>query len=452
LAQRSNLCKGSIFGPSLGGSLVYPTKRFPDIFGGVKFLEKYPFALPNLLISSLFLTGIVFGILFFRETLEDKKDSKDYGLIAGSLLTTSCTGRKYPAWHQRNTDEQAEAFLSSGNTSNPSSPVLDRQPKRAGQTSDWALVFTYQSKLNLAVYTFLAMHSVSFDQLLPVFLDFSPVQTIDDPKVKLPLRFSGGFDLNSGRIGAIFTVYGICGMVIQFFIFPPVVRRFGALKCFKAVAIMFPVIYLAIPYVSLFRTNAQRQGVLMALMLIKGFCAIFSFPCSTILLTNSAASLKVLGTLNGVATSISALGRAAGPALAGAAFTLGADIGYMVLPWWTLAFIAVIGAIPAWWLVEMDGFGGGNSTKDEFDADTDSEEDNNGLADEAVNRIVAARESVPIDLAVNPANEPNLLSEPLSRLVRTDSRGSTGRTRSRSRRESFGLQRMRSPVGMGSHH
>lgn len=295
------------------------------------------------------------------------------------------------------------------------------------------------------------MHSVSFDQLLPVFLDFSPVQTINDPKVKLPLRFSGGFDLDSGRIGALFTIYGISGMVIQFFIFPPVVRKYGALKCFKVVAVTFPLVYLAIPYVSLFPTNAQRQGVLMAVMLIKGFCAIFAFPCSTILLTNSAASLKVLGTLNGAATSISALGRATGPALAGAAFTLGADIGYMVIPWWLLAFIAVVGAIPAWWLVEMDGFGGGNDSKDDIDADADSEEDN-GFVDEAVDRILATQESVPVDLAVNPALEPNLLSEPLAGLVKTDSRGSAGRTRGRSRRESFSLQRMRSPVGMGSHH
>lgn len=396
----------------------------------------------------LFLTGIISGILFLRESLEDKKDRKDYGLVAGSLLTRSCTGRKRPAWYQRNTDEQAEAFLSSGSTSYPSSPIQDRKSKMTEQADGWAQVFTYQSNLNLAVYTFLAMHSVSFDQLLPVFLDFSPVQTIDDPKVKLPFRFSGGFHLDSGRIGGLFTIYGIFGMVIQFFIFPPVVRKFGALKCFKAIAIAFPVVYLMIPYVSLFRTNAQRQGVLMVLMLIKGFCAIFAFPCSTILLTNSAASLKVLGTLNGVATSISALGRAAGPALAGATFSLGADIGYMILPWWTLAFIAVIGAIPAWWLVEMEGFGRGNDSED--DIDIDSEEDESEVAVQAVKPIVAARKSIPIDLAVSLADEPDLLTESLPGLAQTTSRGSTGRSENRGRRESFSLRRMRSPVGMGN--
>lgn len=150
---------GSIFGPSIGGSLVHPVTRFPKIFGKIKFLETYPFALPNLLISSLFLIGIFSGILFLRETLAEKKHQKDYGLMLGSTLTRSCTRRKHPEWHRRNTsdyDEAASPFLRSSTASssdvNRILGTLDQKP--AQDESAWSKVFTYQSSLNLGVYTF----------------------------------------------------------------------------------------------------------------------------------------------------------------------------------------------------------------------------------------------------------------------------------------------------------
>lgn len=109
-------------------------------------------------------------------------------------------------------------------------------------------------------------------------------------------------------------------------------------------------------------------------MLFKCWCSIFAFPCTTILLTNSAVSLRVLGTLNGVATSVSAVGRAAGPAIGGGTFSWGVKRGYVILPWWTLAFLSALGAIPVFWLVEMDGFGGAEASDSE-DEDGDEEND-----------------------------------------------------------------------------
>lgn len=84
-------------------------------------------------------------------------------------------------------------------------------------------------------------------------------------------------------------------------------------------------------------------------------------------MNNSAVSMRILGTLNGVATSVSAIGRATGPAVAGAMFEVGAVKGWAILPWWVLAAFAVLGAIPVWWLVEMEGFGGPGSASDAED-------------------------------------------------------------------------------------
>lgn len=114
-----------------------------------------------------------------------------------------------------------------------------------------------------------------------------------------------------------FTMYGICGCFIQFLVFPPTARYFGVLKCFKACAVTFPFICFLTPYTALIQDSTHQQAAMFSIMVVKCFTVIFAFPCSIILLTNSAVSLRVLGTLNGVAVSISAVGRAVGPALGG---------------------------------------------------------------------------------------------------------------------------------------
>lgn len=371
---------GSIFGPAFGGSLVYPVERFPKIFGGSKLFEKYPFALPNVLISSLFVLGIGSGFLFLKETLAEKKTKRDVGLTLGKLMTRSCRKRDRKPWQVDSDGDAAEPFLarSGSQMSSPTTPRKIGLPAAREPAIGWTQVFTRQSNINLLVYTFLAMHSVAYDQLLPVFMHY-PVQSRDDPDVKLPLRFAGGFGIESPRIGMWFMIYGIYGMFIQFLIFPPMAKSFGVLNCLKLCSVIFPLVYIATPFTALLPTDNLREGVNLVLMAFKGFCAIFSFPCSTILLTNSAASLKVLGTLNGVATSISALGRASGPAISGIAFTLGVDAGYVIVSWWILALIAVIGSIPVWWLEEMDGF---SSIADDNEEDTLDVDDSRDFADE----------------------------------------------------------------------
>ena len=444
---------GSIFGPSLGGTLVRPTEQYPGLFGKSKLFKEYPFALPNLLISVLFLIGISSGILFLHETLEEKKSRRDYGLLLGSLLTSSCSRRRRArAWSN---SEEREPFLD-GTTSELSSPVATRTPKIPKKNPGWAEVFSRQSNINLVVYTFLAMHSVAYDQLLPIFMHF-PVQSRQDPEIHLPFKFAGGFGINSNQIGLLFTVYGTFGMLIQFFVFPPFARKYGVLKCLRACTLAFPLIYIATPFTALLTTNSARQGVMMILMLAKCFCGIFAFPCSTILLTNSAISLSILGTLNGVATSISAIGRAAGPALSGATFSAGVDAGFVVVPWWTLAGVAVIGAVPVWALVEMEGFGGNSDDDDSVDLDDEDDEDDEYTANN-VDRGIAKTSSIASgDTHSRKSSAPVLIEDVFDdnddilpgshTLSPTISRGSQPRPHRQNSHNQ--LRRIASPIGLG---
>lgn len=235
----------------------------------------------------------------------------------------------------------------------------------------YAEIFTKQTIINLISYTFLALHSVAYDQVLPVFLNY-PSQVPDSHNTHLPFKFSGGFGLSSDRIGSIYTVYGIACGIIQFFLFPPLCKRFGVLNCYRAAALTFPFLYILTPYTALVQDTTLRYGLFMFIMLVKGFVVIVGFPCTTILLTNSASSLHILGTLNGFATAFSGLGRAVGPAMTGAIFSVGVQKGYMIFPWWTLAAVSLVGAIPSWFIIEGDGPSGKPVDDDDDDDDDES--------------------------------------------------------------------------------
>jgi MFS family permease len=57
---------GSIFGPSFGGFFAKPVENLPKLFKDSQFLAKFPFALPNMVASVLFLIGITTGFLYLK--------------------------------------------------------------------------------------------------------------------------------------------------------------------------------------------------------------------------------------------------------------------------------------------------------------------------------------------------------------------------------------------------
>ncbi|KAI8950597.1 major facilitator superfamily domain-containing protein [Xylaria longipes] len=344
---------GSVFGPAFGGLFAKPAEQFPGLFGNSHFFKKFPFALPNILGGIVFLVSLSTAALFLKETLQSKRHSRDWGLILGRRITEAF--KENPLRRQQKLrryslqDAEASAPLLQADGSSPKATRFEKPI-----APSMSAVFTRQTVINLVAYTFLALHSVAFDQVLPVFLNY-PEQEHTPDNTFPPLFFSGGFGLNSGRIGTIFTLYGITCGAIQFVLFPPLCARFGVLGCFRVCVLTFPLVYFVLPFTVLIEDVRLRYAALLAAMVIKAFAVIVGFPCSTILLTNSAASLSILGTLNGFATTFSALGRASGPALAGVAFSWGVKNNMIGVPWWILGGIAAVGAFPVWMIVEGDG-------------------------------------------------------------------------------------------------
>jgi hypothetical protein len=206
-----------------------------------------------------------------------------------------------------------------------------------------------------------------------------PPQSLDDPNVKLPLKFAGGFGIDSQRIGVIFTIFAVSSTIWQFLLFPPIARYLGVLRCLRIAFLIFPVAYFFTPFIALIQDPFRKQVAMVLMLMFRGVGGTFAFPTSTIMLTNSAASLRVLGTLNGVATSVSAVGRAAGPAVGGGLFSWGIKRGYIIVPFWTLSAISLLAAIPTFWLVEGNGFGDDPESDEESVDEIVQEDEERGM-------------------------------------------------------------------------
>lgn len=188
-------------------------------------------------------------------------------------------------------------------------------------------------------------HTMTFDSMLPTMLSFQQEKDAPPfPPPELPFKFVGTYGMSSSDVGVVLSVQGLYSMIATIFLFPIVVRRLGALGLFRTMAISYPILYIVTPYLVLLPENLKMIG-LYAVVIWKCTFSTMTYPSNAILLTNSAPSLLMLGTINGVAASTASISRAFGPTISGFLLSTGASLGYSGLAWWCSAAIAVIGAI-----------------------------------------------------------------------------------------------------------
>ncbi|OGM46759.1 MFS multidrug transporter [Aspergillus bombycis] len=362
-------CLGSIIGPAMGGALAQPCENYPWLFQRGTILETFPFLLPNVVCVVVLLFGIVVGFLFLEETHPEKKHRRDIGLKLGNWLIGKCRRSSVQLTDDTSikVEPQEADYLDYDvpppeYKSNESSPQLspmkdldnlsdddDIEGQMKNEKGGTPKAFTKQVIFNIIAYGILAYHSVSFDQLMPVFLSTPK----SDEDTVLPFKFTGGLGLPTKTIGFMLAVQGVYSMIAQLWLFPFVVRHYGTLRTFRFVLLVWPPLYLLVPYLILLPEALQMTAVYVSLICKITFHVI-AFPSTAILLANAAPSSKVLGSINGAAASTASLSRAFGPTVTGLLHSKGLESGYSVLAWWACGIVCIIGAIESFWMEESD--------------------------------------------------------------------------------------------------
>ncbi|EPS35251.1 hypothetical protein H072_11611 [Dactylellina haptotyla CBS 200.50] len=384
---------GSIAGPIIGGFLSEPAKKYPILFPKDSFFDHHPFALPNLFTAAILFSAFVFGALFLDETLVGQRHRYDPGREVGKKIE-SCLSSFFSCLRSsededgkddthkssaiRSADEETTLLSPPPNTYStmppPSTQPKTHQPSTPHHTHPntplpWNQVLTRQSVYNILVYFLIAIHVVSYDSILPVFLSSSPPNS-ENP-IHLPHHIPGGFGLNTSQIGLIYSVHAIITMLLQFYMYPPIARSYGSVKLLVWSACMFPLVYLLTPYTLAIPSARWTYAVWTVIVLIKSITGVFAFTSSTILITNTASSIRVLGTLNGFATSVAAMGRTVGPSTFGWLFSIGQKGDVTIIPWVGLTVVSALMWIWLPKLVEGKGLEGEESSESDSEEDED---------------------------------------------------------------------------------
>ncbi|KAL8842930.1 MAG: hypothetical protein Q9170_000334 [Blastenia crenularia] len=368
---------GSILGPLIGGTLAEPCKNYPELFARGTLFDRYPFLLPNLVCAGVLVIGILVGILFLEETHQEKKHKRDIGLEIGQKLLPffdrQQPARSFDKINDANYEESRSLFedepppgyrttegsprYPSSRSLSPAAPPYTRSAgritlQREGAWMGTQKAFTKPVVIHIIGYGILAYHTMSFDQLLPIFLS-SKVSTA---KPELPLRFSGGFAMSSKDEGILMLLQGFYSMFAQAILFPVLARRFGCLNIFKTAVIMWPMLYLLVPYTVLLPKPYNLLGICLCL-LWRTTAQALTYPPNNIMLTNSAPSTLVLGVINGVAGSTASLCRAFGPTITGFIHSQGLNAGVSGLSWWVTGLVCILGAAESLFMEEpqVDG-------------------------------------------------------------------------------------------------
>ena len=389
---------GVIIGPLLGGLLENPVARYPSVSGpgspiggknGVSFLRKYPYALPNLVMAGFTLLTALLAFFGLEETHRECQRHADIGIriwqtVRRAFLRVffryqeSDSYRYTPIEGQSTVDtpgfaSDASSREDQGHTSLSQSTRTKRLP--------YHRIFTRNVLLTLLTHCLLAAHVGSFNTLWFLFLSAPRPE-----RQQSSWSLAGGLGLTPSSTGIGISIIGIIGLTLQFGVFSSITYRYGVLPTFCVAALVFPVVYLFAPLLTILPTRSlpsfPADGVwswicMIGLLFLQVTGRTFALPLMQVLTNNCSPHPSVLGSLHGVASSVSSGANSIGPIISSWLFGKGLEMNFVALAWWVLAGESLCVQITSRLIYEGDGHEiKMEGEEDDFFEDRDGAENN----------------------------------------------------------------------------
>ncbi|ODO01479.1 hypothetical protein I350_06299 [Cryptococcus amylolentus CBS 6273] len=278
-----------VIGPALGALLQTPASQYPSSWiGQIKFLEKYPYFLPCVLISALSFLSFFLILFCLEETHQVHKDLAD----------------------KHSTPDETSHLL-------PEVPP-DSLNAPAPVHSFLQLLALPKVRQVLVSVFFITLTAMSFDAGFVLFT-YSPI----------PL---GGIALSPSSIALCLSIKGFISIAVSLLLFPLAHRRFGMRPLYRLFATCWVGIFAIPPLMNVLAAGNEsgawvENGTLKGLWFLMGPLVLLyvfgdlCFPLNMMALNAAAPSPSSLGALNGISLIVSALARTMGPATFGQVFS-----------------------------------------------------------------------------------------------------------------------------------
>lgn len=377
----------NIFGPLVGGLLADPVSNYPGLFGarstfggdnGVKWLQRFPYAPPNMFCAVVLFADAVLIWMSLRETLASRKFTRDRGIeiaeiiryrvermvfrrFGYSLVSDNAAG---PDTGMDAVDDEtvpsstpleplsskANAKDIDGHGNSPAAKQQQQQQQPPLATPPFYHALTPNVLMVLATVAAMDFQMGGFAQLWTVFLSSARRTDAERSTIHLPFYFTGGLQFSLPTIGLAMSILGFVGIILQLTLYPRVNARFGLLRSFRVSLLVFPIAYALAPYLSLLINHTFMLWVAIVLVVVLQVAArTFAIPGSVLLINNSSPGPLLLGTIHGMGAATSSAFRTIGPIVAGHWYGQGLEKGIVGWAWWWLALVSLVGVLPSLW-------------------------------------------------------------------------------------------------------
>ncbi|PYI09314.1 MFS general substrate transporter [Aspergillus sclerotiicarbonarius CBS 121057] len=306
---------GCTIGPALGGLLAQQT------LGGTAIFRQFPYLLPNIACAGMVLITIVLAYLALDETHPDLR-KKPLGEMGPS--------------QQPDDGENA--------------PLLQPTPGSTGGPANAGSLWELNTnvKMLIGAVCLLSAHTVTYIQLLPIFLRSPRDQSVPPYYI----GGIGGLDMSLSEVGLVMGVNGIIGLGIQL-VFPVFTDWFGLEMTLLMMSTLHPIAYFCLPYLPFLPASTWRAG-LWTWLVARNVLSTFTYPALLILIKRWTPNTLILGRVNGLVASAGAACRTVSPAAAGLLQSIGESHHISALAWWGSGIFALIAAIQSWF-IRIDG-------------------------------------------------------------------------------------------------
>ncbi|KAI4926447.1 hypothetical protein J4E85_006740 [Alternaria conjuncta] len=365
---------GGITGPIVGGLLVLYQNPFNKSQS-----NPYPYLLPNLFSALVLAIDLIVCMLFLEESLEEAKNLPPFGKRLGNLFSWmwQFSSSTRPTYVRRllgnhkthnshgGVDDVDEDDAS--DASEESAPTLF--PHSSGDELTRKEILNRDTVLLLITYFIFQLANISYNSLYPIFAEEQPPT---------------GRGLKPEAVGLSLSFAGAITILFQVGIFGRLRDKMGNKMGYRVSLGLFIAAFGLMPFVGYKESNGYK-GIgtgagwlwfeLGVVLVIKTIAGVGGLTAALLMITNSAPNHNVLGTLNGLAQTLSAAGRAAGPFVSGSLFTAATKLKPKgeALPFGIFAGIALLGFLLSFG-IRGDGLEAEGWSEDDTEDEDEEEE------------------------------------------------------------------------------
>ncbi|KAK4285256.1 hypothetical protein QN277_001982 [Acacia crassicarpa] len=253
---------GLVVGPALGGYLAQPAEKYPHIFSKGSFFDKFPYALPSLIIS-VFALAVLVSCMRLPETLHKHNDSSE-------------SHQDMEASDNRNIGEIVQ--------------------------KDENLLLNWPLMSSIIAYSVFALYNIAYQEVFSLW-------AVSPQKL-------GGLNFTTDDVGNVLSISGFAMLLYQLFVYPVVEKAYGPIRLSRISGVITIPLLQSYPFIALFSGFVLHLLITSASVL--NFCLSQTIITGMLLLQNKAVEQHQRGAANGIAMIGMSIFKAIGPAGGGA--------------------------------------------------------------------------------------------------------------------------------------